>query len=185
MSDTAPYVLFRDDSENRTTVFASPSRVITARTKAEFVRGLAELERAHISGKWIAGFMSYEAGHLFEEKLEGFAEEHRETPLMSFGIFDAPSEDHPLAEPQRRTENEPFLSEPRAGWDFETYRERFDRLHQHLRQGDCYQANLTMPIRARWSCDPLSSFFALIDRQPVKYGERVALDGPVLRSRAP
>ncbi|WP_457581319.1 aminodeoxychorismate synthase component I [Ensifer canadensis] len=185
MNENAPYVLFRDDSENRTTVFADPERVVTARTKAEFRRGLAELERAHATGKWIAGFMAYEAGHLFEEKLSPFAEEGRETPLMSFGIFDAPSDDHPLGEPQRRMENEPFLAEPRAAWDFPTYRERFDRLHQHLRQGDCYQANLTMPIRARWSGDPRAAFWSLIERQPVKYGALVALDGPILVSRSP
>lgn len=185
MKENAPYVLFRDDSENRTTVFTDPERIVTARTKAEFHRGLAELERAHAAGKWIAGFMAYEAGHLFEEKLTPFAEEGRETPLMSFGIFDAPSDDHPLAEPQRRIENEPFLAEPRAAWDFPTYRERFDRLHQHLRQGDCYQANLTMPIRARWSGDPRAAFWSLIERQPVKYGALVALDGPILVSRSP
>ncbi|OCP22168.1 MULTISPECIES: aminodeoxychorismate synthase component I [unclassified Ensifer] len=185
MNENAPYVLFRDDSENRTTVFAEPERVVTARTKAEFHRGLAELERAHQAGKWIAGFMAYEAGHLFEEKLAPFAEEGRETPLMSFGIFDAPSDEHRLAEPQRRMENEPFLAEPRAAWDFSTYRERFDRLHQHLRQGDCYQANLTMPIRARWSGDPRAAFWSLIERQPVKYGALVALDGPILVSRSP
>lgn len=185
MNENAPFVLFRDDSENRTTVFAEPERVVTARTKAEFRRGLAELERAHQAGKWIAGFMAYEAGHLFEEKLSPFADEGRETPLMSFGIFDAPSDDHPLAEPQRRIENEPFLAEPRAAWDFSTYRERFDRLHQHLRQGDCYQANLTMPIRARWSGDPRAAFWSLIERQPVKYGALVALDGPILVSRSP
>lgn len=185
MNENAPYVLFRDDSENRTTVFAEPERVVTARTKAEFRRGLAELERAHQAGKWIAGFMAYEAGHLFEEKLSPFADEGRETPLMSFGIFDAPRDDHPLAEPQRRIANEPFLAEPRAAWDFSTYRERFDRLHQHLRQGDCYQANLTMPIRARWSGDPRAAFWSLIERQPVKYGALVALDGPILVSRSP
>lgn len=185
MNENAPYVLFRDDSENRTTVFADPERVVSARTKAEFHRGLAELERAHAAGKWIAGFMAYEAGHLFEEKLSLFAEEGRETPLMSFGIFDAPSDDHPLAEPQRRIENEPFLTDPRAAWDFPTYRQRFERLHQHLRQGDCYQANLTMPIRARWSGDPRAAFWSLIERQPVKYGALVALDGPILVSRSP
>jgi para-aminobenzoate synthetase component 1 len=185
MNENAPYVLFRDDSENRTTVFADPERVVTARTKAEFHRGLAELERAHAAGKWIAGYMAYEAGHLFEEKLAPFAEEGRETPLMSFGIFDAPSDGHPLGEPQRRTENEPFLAEPRAAWDFPTYRARFERLHQHLRQGDCYQANLTMPIRARWSGDPRAAFWSLIERQPVKYGALVALDGPILVSRSP
>ncbi|MEZ0001851.1 aminodeoxychorismate synthase component I [Sinorhizobium fredii] len=185
MIDHAPFVLFRDDSEDRTTVFAEPTRVITARTPAEFRRGLSELEAAHRAGKWLAGYMAYEAGHLFEEKLAPFAEEHRETPLMSFGVFDAPAEGHPLAAPQRRVENEPFLSEARAGWDFPAYRQRFERLHQHLRQGDCYQANLTMPIHARWSGDPRAAFWSLIERQPVKYGALVALDGPVLLSRSP
>ncbi|RVL26511.1 chorismate-binding protein, partial [Sinorhizobium meliloti] len=185
MIEHAPYVLFRDDSENRTTVFAEPLRVITARTRAEFHRGLGEIDAAHRAGKWIAGFMAYEAGHLFEKKLASFAPENRETPLMSFGVFDAPAEDHPLAVPQRRTENEPFLLEPRAGWDFPAYRQRFEKLHRHLRQGDCYQANLTMPIHARWSGDPLAAFWSLIERQPVKYGALVALDGPVLLSRSP
>jgi para-aminobenzoate synthetase component I len=185
MIEHAPYVLFRDDSENRTTVFAEPSRVITARTRAEFRRGLAELEAAHRAGKWLAGYMAYEAGHLFEEKLAPYAEENRETPLMSFGVFDAPAEDHPLGTPQRRIENEPFLADPRAGWDFPAYRQRFEKLHQHLRQGDCYQANLTMPIFARWSGDPLAAFWSLIERQPVKYGALVALDGPLLLSRSP
>ncbi len=45
MIEHAPYVLFRDDSENRTTVFAEPLRVITARTRAEFHRGLAKSRR--------------------------------------------------------------------------------------------------------------------------------------------
>ncbi|RVL92144.1 aminodeoxychorismate synthase component I, partial [Sinorhizobium meliloti] len=92
MIEHAPYVLFRDDSENRTTVFAEPLRVITARTRAEFHRGLGEIDAAHRAGKWIAGFMAYEAGHLFEKKLASFAPENRETPLMSFGVFDAPAE---------------------------------------------------------------------------------------------
>ncbi|MDX0946249.1 aminodeoxychorismate synthase component I [Sinorhizobium medicae] len=185
MIEHAPYVLFRDDSENRTTVFADPLRVVTARTKAEFHRGLGEIEAAHRAGKWIAGFMAYEAGHLFETKLAPFAPENRETPLMSFGVFDAPAEDHALAVARRRSENEPFLLEPRAGWDFPAYRQRFERLHRHLRQGDCYQANLTMPIQARWSGDPLAAFWSLIERQPVRYGALVALDGPVLLSRSP
>jgi para-aminobenzoate synthetase component 1 len=143
------------------------------------------MDAAHKSGKWLAGFMSYEAGHLFEKKLAPFAEENRRTPLMSFGIFDAPAQKHPLAEPRRRVENEPFITEPRARWNFNAYRQRFDRLHQHLRQGDCYQANLTMPVSARWNGDPLAAFWSLIERQPVKYGALVSLDGPILLSRSP
>ncbi len=185
MTETGPHVLFRDDSDDITTVFAAPSRVITARTKAEFWPGLAEMEAAHAAGKWLAGFMSYEAGYLFEDKLSPLAEDNRRTPLMSFGVFDGPADGHALVEPQRRTENEAFITEPHAAWNFETYRERFDRLHNHLRMGDCYQANLTMQITARWNGDPVAAFWSLIERQPVKYGALVSLDGPILLSRSP
>ncbi|OJF94518.1 aminodeoxychorismate synthase component I [Pararhizobium antarcticum] len=180
-----PYVLFRDDSENRTTVFAAPSRVITAHTAAEFRSGLIELERAQADGKWLAGFMSYEAGYLFEDKLADFAEDNRRTPLMSFGVFDGPADGHVLGEPQRRTENEPFITEPHAAWDFDAYRQRFDRLLDHLKMGNCYQANLTMQVAARWKGDPVAAFWSLIERQPVKYGALVLLDGPILLSRSP
>ncbi len=185
MTETSPYVLFRDDSASRTTVFAEPSRVITAHTAAEFRSGLIEMEKARAEGKWLAGFMSYEAGYLFEEKLAAYAKDNRRTPLMSFGVFDGPADGHALGEPQRRAENEPFITEARAAWDLETYRNRFDRLLNHLKMGDCYQANLTMQVSARWKGDPVAAFWSLIERQPVKYGALVSLDGPILLSRSP
>ena len=185
MTDRQRYVLLRDDREDRTTVFADPLRVVTVRRRADFEPALRTLQAAHDEGNWIAGFMSYEAGHLFEPKLAPFAIDGRETPLMSFGIFAAPADGHPLARPRQRVENEPFVTEPKAEWDLEAYRKRFDRLHRHLREGDCYQANLTMPIRARWNGDPVAAFWSLIERQPVKYGALVSLDGPILLSRSP
>lgn len=185
MTDRERFVLLRDDREDRTVVFADPLAVVTVRERAGFEPAFAALQAAHEKGHWIAGFMSYEAGHLFEKKLAPLAVENRPTPLMSFGIFEKPSDDHPLTTPRQRVENEPFLTDPKADWDFETYRGRFDRLHQHLRQGDCYQANLTMPIRARWNGDPLAAFWSLIERQPVRYGAFVSLDGPKLLSRSP
>ncbi|EPE95396.1 aminodeoxychorismate synthase component I [Rhizobium grahamii] len=186
MTKAERYVLFRDDTTGQVMLFSDPSEIIIAQTRAEFIAGLARMEEAKAAGKWLAGYMAYEAGYLFEEKLEAFLSEGRETPLLAFGIFDAPEADtHPLAQPKQRGENGEFLSEPRAGWGFATYRERFDRLHWHLRQGDCYQANLTMPITARWDGDPQAAFWSLISRQPVKYGALVDLGGPTLLSRSP
>jgi len=95
------------------------------------------------------GLMLLTSRHVFEDKLRGFAEEHRPTPLMMFGVFDAPEDtDHPLAQPSQRVENDEFLTAPKAAWNLASYARRFDKLHQHIRQGDCYQANLTMPITA-------------------------------------
>ncbi|MBX4891632.1 aminodeoxychorismate synthase component I [Rhizobium bangladeshense] len=184
MSD--PYILFRDDTTGQVMLFAQPAEIIIAKTRAEFFTGLIRMEEAKAEGKWLAGYMSYEAGYLFEEKLASFAAEGRETPLLCFGIFDAPqSNTHPLAQPERRLENEEFLTASKARWDFPIYKERFDRLHEHLRLGDAYQANLTMPVEARWSGDPRAAFWSLIERQPVKYGALVDLGGPVILSRSP
>jgi para-aminobenzoate synthetase component 1 len=186
MADAERYVLFRDDTSGQVMLFSDPAEIITARTRAEFFDGLARIEEAKAAGRWLAGYMSYEAGCLFEDKLALFAKENRETPLMCFGVFDSPqTEAHPLARPRQRPENEEFLTAPKAAWNFPIYKERFDRLHRHLRQGDCYQANLTMQVEARWNGDPNAAFWSLIERQPVKYGALVDLGGPVVLSRSP
>lgn len=167
-------------------LFAEPAEIIVARTRAEFFAGLARMEKAKAEGKWLAGYMAYEAGYVFEEKLASFVGENRETPLLCFGVFDAAQPDtHPIAQPKQRLDNEEFLTAPKAAWDFPIYKERFDRLHEHLRLGDAYQANLTMPVVARWNGDPRAAFWSLIDRQPVKYGALVDLGGPVILSRSP
>ncbi|OWV66312.1 aminodeoxychorismate synthase component I [Rhizobium sp. R339] len=184
MSD--PYILFRDDTTSQVMLFAEPAEIIIARRRAEFFAGLVRMEEAKAEGKWLAGYMAYEAGYLFEEKLASFADENRETPLLCFGVFDTPQPDtHPLAQPKQRLENGEFLTRPKAAWDFPIYKERFDRLHEHLRLGDAYQANLTMSVEARWNGDPRAAFWSLIERQPVKYGALVDLGGPIILSRSP
>jgi len=186
--DNAPsqFILFRDDTAEEVMLFADPSELITVHNPAEFFPALQRMQDAKTAGKWLAGYMSYEAGYLFEDKLAPKLPADRQSPLLCFGVFDDPApDDHPLSQPVRRRDNAEFLTAPKAGWDFETYRERFDRLHWHLRQGNCYQANLTMPVEARWSGDPLAAFWSLIDRQPVKYGAYADLGGPIILSRSP
>lgn len=181
-----PSILFRDDTTGEVMLFAEPSAIITAHKVADIIPALAAMEEARRAGKWLAGAMSYEAGYIFEEKLKALIPEDRKTPLLQFGIFDAPETDaHPLAQRQKRPENAEFLTDPKAAWNFPIYKERFERLHQHLRLGNIYQANLTMPIEARWSGDARAAFWSLIERQPVKYGALVDLGGPIILSRSP
>jgi para-aminobenzoate synthetase component 1 len=185
MTPEYPFVLLRDDLADRTLVFVEPEEIVAVADPRQFLHALARLEDARRRGKWIVGFMAYEAGYLFEQKLTRRLPPERRAPLLAFGIFDRPAEDHTLARPRQRSENSPFLDCPRAAWNLEAYRARFDRLHRHLRQGDCYQANLTMPVRARWQGDPLAAFWSMIERQPVRYSAFVDLGGPVLISRSP
>ncbi|MCG7676804.1 aminodeoxychorismate synthase component I [Brucella melitensis] len=175
-------ILFRDDKAGRDVLFAAPSRIIRADTPDEFEPAWEAMQRAHEAGEWLAGYLSYEAGYLLEPKLRPLLPEGRKTPLLCFGVFDGPSDEQLHV---RDSENATCLRNPVAQWSFEDYAPRFERLYRHLREGDCYQGNLTFPVTAQWGGDPLILFNMLAKRQPVRYATYCDLGGPVVLSRSP
>jgi para-aminobenzoate synthetase component 1 len=178
-----PFVRFRDDLTGRETLFEKPRDIIVATTASDYVEALDAAEAARRAGRWLAGYFAYEAGYLLEPKLAGLLPPKRRGPLAVLGVFDEPAETA-RAELALPPTNGPIY-DARAAWSFRDYEKRFRRLHRHLRQGDCYQGNLTFPVDAAWSGEPLAAFDALIARQPVKYGALVALGEPVVLSRSP
>lgn len=178
-----PAAIFRNDESARQLVFDRPADIIVAHEARDFLPAVEAAQAAHDAGKWLAGYFSYEAGYLLEPKLVPLLPARRRAPLVCLGVFDAPIEE---AVPPRNAAaiNGPIF-DARAAWSFEDYEKRFSRLHQHIRQGDCYQGNLTFPVHAQWSGDPLAAFDALTERQPVKYGALVALGDPIVLSRSP
>ncbi|MFC5585247.1 aminodeoxychorismate synthase component I [Nitratireductor kimnyeongensis] len=174
-------VLIRDDAAGREMYFSRPRAVLSALDAETFDIMLERAELARREGFWLAGYMAYEAGYLLEPKLRPLLPEGRRGPLLCFGVFDPP-EDRPIGVP---VVGDGALSDVRPSWSSTDYRSRFERLHAHLRAGDCYQANLTFPIKARWIGKPAGLFDALGARQPVRYGALVELGWPVIISRSP
>jgi len=181
MRSHTPYILLRDDLAGRETLFSEPIELIHADDTDGVVAALGRLEAARRAGRWSAGYFAYEAGYAFEPKLRAIMPEGRRTPLVLMGVFDAPQE-RPVP-PARPTDAS--LADARASWSFEDYLPRFERLHRHLREGDCYQANLTFPVTARWEGKPAAIFDAMTARQPVRYAALAELGGPVILSRSP
>ncbi|WP_411908825.1 aminodeoxychorismate synthase component I [Mesorhizobium sp. CO1-1-9] len=177
-----PAAIFRNDESARQLVFKRPADVIVAHEPKDFPAALQAAQAAHDAGKWLAGYFSYEAGYLLESKLVPLLPGRRRAPLVCLGVFDAPDEE---AVPPLGTPTNGPIFDARATWSFEDYEKRFSRLHRHIRQGDCYQGNLTFPVHAQWSGDPLAAFDALTERQPVKYGALIALGDPIVLSRSP
>ena len=62
----APYVLFRDDTTGTVTAFTEPEEIIVADEREAFFAALKRMEELRRAGKYLAGYMSYEAGFLFE-----------------------------------------------------------------------------------------------------------------------
>ncbi len=184
--NSSPYIFFRDDLARRQMLFDAPLDIVVAHHVDEVIPALQRLEEYRTSGKWLAGYLAYEAGFAFEDKLRPLAPAGRETPLVCMGVFNGPCEvGEPKSSVPDGSQRDAVLAEPRAAWDEKTYSARFAVLHEHLRKGDCFQGNLTMPIEARWPGDARELFWSLIARQPVRYGALAELGGPAIVSRSP
>ena len=129
-----PHILFRNDLDKEQLLFSDPLEIITAYTADEVDATFARLEKARKAGKWTAGYAAYEAGYSFEEKIRPATSTYRKTPLMCFGIFDGVS-DNTCPSPSAPTTNSSFFSNFKPAWDFETYREKFDTLRDHIAKG--------------------------------------------------
>lgn len=176
---------FRDDLEGEEVLFAAPREIVVAWEAEDFLPALERIEQARRSGRWLAGYLSYEAGYLLDPALASSLPAGRRAPLACFGVFDGPADPSALPDAPPGEPTEASIAGPRATWTQARYTQRFDRLHRHLRRGDCYQANLTFPVEASWDGDPLALFAALRRRQPVRHSAFIDLDGPVVLSRSP
>ena len=146
---------------------------------------------AHDAGKWLAGYFSYEAGYLLEPKLAPIIPEGQAHAADGARRLRRTVRRPPCPQDRRPQTNGPIFGVS-ATWSFEDYKKRFDRVHRHLREGDCYQANLTFPVEAKWTGDPLVGLRRAgraaggeIRRagRSRRAGHPVALAGTVLRDR--
>jgi len=162
------------------TTFTAPHRIIRADVPGEVPSAFAAMEQAKAEGFWLAGYASYELGYVFSPKLSDLIPTDMTTPLLHFGVFDAP-----MALQPQHSHAPAFLTKPEPIWDQVQYDAAFVRLKDYIAAGDIYQANLTFPLEARYSGTPLALYQKLREKQPVPYGAFVDLGGPVLLSRSP
>ncbi len=180
-----PFVLLQDDIIGVRRMFGKPREILAAHDERELEAALEAAETARRAGKWLAGYLSYEAGYPLEDKLKPLLPDGRTVPLMLMGVFD--EADIASFRPRQRMDPAPRapLGEAVPLWSRTDYAARFNRLRHHIAMGDCYQANLTFPVHASWSGDPLAMFHTLTERQPVRHGAVVNLGGPLVLSRSP
>jgi len=145
--------------------FESPSHCVCANSTVQVPAALAALQAALREGRFVAGWFGYDVGTSLNEPAAS-PRTDPSTPLLWFGAFSAP----------RRITRRDLASTGRAyagplahEWDRADYRARFDRVQEHIRAGDIYQANLSFRSRFRFVGDPLDLYLRLYDAARVPY----------------
>lgn len=184
-------VLLHDtlDPAGENLLFTAPREVLVAHNAADARQALARLEAAGQAGLWAAGYLAYELGFVFEERLVDRLPPESDTTLLWLGLYDAPQR-------LNAREVEQYLSiiagtgQGRAldilpGLDPERYRTAFDRVESLIAAGDTYQVNLTFKARFRLEGDPVALYRDLVAKQPVAYGALINTGSQWILSRSP
>lgn len=168
-------------------LFRGAAEVVVANRGAEVQPALARAEALRRQGYWIAGYVGYEAGYALEPKLKRQMPRRRAGPLLALGAFAGPEAADAVlaqaaAEGQGTGMTAPVPVMSRARYD-----RAMERVLAYIAAGDCYQVNLTFPMRAELvSGSALGLYGALRRTGPVGHGAYVDLGvGPVVVSRSP
>ena len=71
-------------------LFRDAETVVTADTAEALPGAFAALDAARAAGRWVAGYVAYEAGLALEPRLAGLMPAVRPGPLLAMGVFGAP-----------------------------------------------------------------------------------------------
>jgi para-aminobenzoate synthetase component I len=168
-------------------LFEGAAAVIVAQTAREVPGALARLDAARAGGAWIAGYAGYECGYASEPRLAPLMPRRRAGPLLAFGVYGAPqAADRVLAQAADEGLGTQ-MTPPRPIITRRAYDAAMARVLGWIAAGDCYQVNLTFPMRsALVSGTPLGLYGAMRRTGPVGHGAYVDLGiGPVVVSRSP
>lgn len=178
-------VLLHDnlDPAGKSYLFTAPVEILVAHTAEEARAALRRIERAGADGLWAAGYLAYELGYLFEERLERLLPERSETPLLWFGLYRAPA--NPDVAQLLADAPEGSAVDVSPAQDFSRYQSAFDRVQALIAAGDTYQVNLTFKARFRLDGDPLGLYRTLAQSQKTAYGALIHAGDHWVLSRSP
>lgn len=170
-------------------LFAAPREIVVANDAAGIHAALARLEAAAEQGLHAAGYLAYEAGFAFEDRLSARLPASGASPLIWLGLYDAP-------ERLDAVEVDAFLSaivQGRTGaainiepqLDENAYGLAFDRIKALIAAGDTYQVNLTFKAGFDLQGDPVALYRELVRKQPVGYGALINTGQHWILSRSP
>jgi para-aminobenzoate synthetase/4-amino-4-deoxychorismate lyase len=184
-------VLLHDtlDPAGANLLFSAPRETLVAHDAAGVHTALARLEAANAAGLHAAGFLAYELGFVFEERLAPLLPPPGATPLLWLGLYDAPQRltadqaDAFLMEAAGASTGTAVDVTPRI--DEAGYGKAFDAVKALIAAGDTYQVNLTFKAGFRLEGDPVALYRDLVRKQPVAYGALLNTGSQWILSRSP
>ena len=180
-------ILLEHGPDGNPVLFDAPRGVLAAWQPGQVADVLAQAEAARAAGAWVAGYVAYEAGFALEPKLHRLMPRRRAGPLVLLGLFDAPQGAEAVLEQAAAEGRQTTMTAPEPMIGRRAYGNAARRVFDYIGAGDCYQVNLTFPMRTRLERGTALGLYGAFRRTgAVGHGAFVDLGaGPVVVSRSP
>ena len=151
--------------EKKSRLFSNPEFIISCFKPSLLASSFEDMEQALLRGYYLAGFLSYEAGYCFEDKLS--KRKLYDFPLLYFGAYKGVSEDKALfsglAPSAKLPEN------MRLNIKQDEYSVNINTIRDYISKGDVYQITYCIKLLFEFYGSAFSLYSQLLEEQPVPY----------------
>lgn len=143
--------------------FSDPTSIIECRDPLKLSSAFQNIEEQIKKGYYAAGFISYEAGHYFEERLR--EKSVHDFPLIMMGIYKGPHRGT-----RKRSVAGGFeVRDLTINTTKEEYQRNIEKIRHYISIGDVYQITYCIKMKFDFFGDARSFHKSLYDAQPVPY----------------
>lgn len=164
--------------ERKSFLFQNPEFIISCFDLANFKSIFKDIEDALSEGYYLAGFIAYEAGYCFEEKL--FQSKQYDFPLIYLGAYK-----HRQENKVTRTVADYRLQNLRLNITQKQYASNINTIRDYIAQGDVYQITYCLKLLFEFYGDAFSLYNQLLKEQPVPYPAYIQTDQFAILSLSP
>ena len=164
--------------ERKPLLFQDPDFIISCTDPANFKSSFKDIELALSQGYYLAGFLSYETGYYFEEKL--YQDKQYDFPLIYLGAYK-----HVLKDKIIQPESGYRLENLRLNITQEQYSLNINAIREYIAKGDVYQITYCLKLLFEFYGEPLSLYYQLLKDQPVPYPVYIQTDKFQILSLSP
>jgi len=151
------------DFERHPLQFSHPVSVISCYEPLQLSLAFSKIEQALKNNFYVAGFVSYEAGYCFEERLR--QAKRYEFPLLMMGVYERPI----ARRLETRKSKKFFVDDFRLNVSKNNYSAHIDIIRGHIALGNVYQITYCLKLLFNFSGEPLALYSELLRRQHVPY----------------
>jgi len=186
----ARFALFDGDA-GRAVLLTGFQRSIVLAASGDPGAAFSTIEAALAAGQWLAVAADYALGASFEPAVPAVPGDR---PVLRAWVFtegrvlDAPAGAAFLAEQLAALpeyQKVAGIAELCPAVDAARHAAQVRQIHRWIRDGDCYQINLTFPLTFESYGHPLALYVRLRERQPVRYGGFLGGDDEAILSFSP